>query len=105
MRAFTTPALAGALALTLATATTPAAASPHPWAAAWGTAAQSATPSTSWYGPNWSQEGFARQTLRQVIRVSTGGTSVRIKLSNVYGTAPLAVDGAAIAQAVDLNTL
>ncbi|WP_344577248.1 SGNH/GDSL hydrolase family protein [Nonomuraea roseoviolacea] len=101
MRNLTVPVLAAALALTLAAA--PAEAAPRRWAAAWGTAAQPATASTSWYGPNWSREGFARQgaeTLRQVVRVGTGGASVRVRLSNVYGTAPLAVDGAAIAPAL-----
>ncbi|NUW37922.1 SGNH/GDSL hydrolase family protein [Nonomuraea sp. SMC257] len=101
MRHLTVPALAAALALTMAV--TPAEAAPRRWAAAWGTAAQPATASTSWYGPNWSREGFARQgpeTLRQIVRVSTGGTSVRVRLSNVYGTAPLPVDGAAIAAAL-----
>ncbi|MFG6196834.1 SGNH/GDSL hydrolase family protein [Nonomuraea sp. JJY05] len=101
MRNLTVPALAAALALTMAV--TPAQAADQRWAAAWGSAAQPATASTPWYGTNWSQEGFARQTpetLRQVVRVSTGGTSVRVKLSNVYGTAPLTVDGAAIAGAL-----
>ncbi|MGW5683009.1 hypothetical protein [Nonomuraea sp. NPDC003754] len=111
MRTVTIPVLAGALtgALALALAATPAvttpamagpaAATPRPWAVTWGTAAQPATASTSWYGSNWSQEGFAGQTLRQVIRVSAGGTSVRVKLSNLYGTRPLTVDGAAITRA------
>ncbi|WP_431910509.1 SGNH/GDSL hydrolase family protein [Nonomuraea jabiensis] len=101
MRNLTIPALAAALVLTMAV--TPAEAADRRWAATWGNAAQPATPGTPWYGTNWSQEGFARQTpetLRQVVRVSTGGTSVRVKLSNAYGTAPLTVDGAAVAGAL-----
>ncbi|MEV0203052.1 SGNH/GDSL hydrolase family protein [Nonomuraea sp. NPDC050691] len=101
MRNLTIPALAAALALNMTV--TPAEAAPRRWAAAWGSAAQPATPSTPWYGVNWSEEGFARQapeTLRQVVRVTTGGPSVRVRLSNVHGTAPLAVDGAAIAGAL-----
>ncbi|MGO4429991.1 SGNH/GDSL hydrolase family protein, partial [Streptomyces sp. MCAF7] len=42
-------------------------------------------PSAS-FAPNWSQEGFANQTVRQVVRVTAGGEAVRIRLSNVYGT-------------------
>jgi lysophospholipase L1-like esterase len=39
-------------------------------------------------------DGFSNQTVRQVVRVSDGGPSVRIRLSNVYGTALLRVSGA-----------
>jgi lysophospholipase L1-like esterase len=48
------------------------------------------------FGPNWSTEGFADQTVRQVVRISQGGPAVRIHLTNVYGSAPLAVTGATI---------
>ncbi|GAB3507125.1 SGNH/GDSL hydrolase family protein [Amycolatopsis cihanbeyliensis] len=48
--------------------------------------------------PNWSLEGFENQTVRQVVRVSHGGAAVRIRLSNVYGHAPLTVTGATIAR-------
>jgi lysophospholipase L1-like esterase len=51
------------------------------------------------FTPNWSQEGFADQTVRQVIRISQGGPAVRVRLTNVYGTAPLAVAGATIGRA------
>ncbi|WP_433477311.1 GDSL-type esterase/lipase family protein [Spirillospora sp. CA-142024] len=47
-------------------------------------------------GPNWSTEGFRNHSLRQVIRMSAGGTRVRIRLSNLYGTKPLKVAGATI---------
>ncbi|AXK35680.1 SGNH/GDSL hydrolase family protein [Streptomyces armeniacus] len=46
--------------------------------------------------PNWSQQGFARQTLRQVVRVSNGGTGARFELSNRYGTSALNVAGATV---------
>ena len=51
-------------------------------------------------GPNWS-DGFADQTVRQVIRVSRGGSRVRVRLSNLYGTKPLQVTGATIARTRD----
>lgn len=53
---------------------------------------------TEVFGKNWSGGGFARQTVRQVVRLSTGGEQVRITLSNRYGTAPLKVAGATVAR-------
>jgi lysophospholipase L1-like esterase len=44
-------------------------------------------------------DGFTDQTVRQVVRISDGGPSVRIRLSNAYGTAPLHVTGATVARA------
>ncbi|MEU5881027.1 SGNH/GDSL hydrolase family protein [Spirillospora sp. NPDC047279] len=67
-----------------------------PWTGAWGTAMQRPVAGDEDSGPNWSAEGFAGHTVRQVVRVSAGGTSVRIRLSNVYGTRPLRVTGATI---------
>ncbi|MFH9425864.1 SGNH/GDSL hydrolase family protein [Streptomyces sp. NPDC017529] len=49
--------------------------------------------------PNWSTQGFAHQTVRQVVRVSTGGAEARIELSNRYGRTPLTVTGATLARA------
>ena len=60
------------------------------------------TPPTQ--GPNWS-DGFANQTVRQVIRVSSGGSQVRVRLSNLYGTKPLQVTGATIARTRDGATV
>jgi lysophospholipase L1-like esterase len=95
------PAAVLALSATAAPAAPAAAPAAPAWTTTWGTAAQWPTPSTSYYGPNWSQEGFANQTLRQIVRVSTGGTAVRIKLSNVYGKTPLTIDAAAAAKALE----
>ncbi|MEV5595818.1 SGNH/GDSL hydrolase family protein [Streptomyces sp. NPDC052496] len=49
--------------------------------------------------PDWSRQGFTDQTVRQVVRVSTGGTRARIELSNRYGRTPLTVTGATVARA------
>ncbi|MEW2570033.1 SGNH/GDSL hydrolase family protein [Streptomyces sp. NPDC047070] len=62
---------------------------------AWTASPQS--PSTG-FTPNWSQEGFWRQSLRQVVRLSAGGDRVRIRLSNAYGTSPLRIAGATLAR-------
>jgi lysophospholipase L1-like esterase len=40
---------------------------------------------------------FNNQTLRQIVRVSIGGSDVRAVLSNVFGTAPLQIGAASIA--------
>ncbi|GAB3832503.1 hypothetical protein GCM10027610_024760 [Dactylosporangium cerinum] len=50
-------------------------------------------------GPGWFLDGFANQSVRQVVRVSTGGSRVRIRLSNRFGVEPLHVAGATIAKA------
>lgn len=42
---------------------------------------------------------FQNQTIRQRMRVSVGGTSVKVRVSNVFGTAPLVLDAVRIARA------
>ncbi len=41
---------------------------------------------------------FDNQTLRQIVRTTIGGTQVRIRVSNEYGTAPLTIGAASIAR-------
>lgn len=67
---------------------------PEPWSAAWTTAPQ--RPGAG-FGPNWSEAGFADQTLRQTVRLSIGGDTLRIRLSNRFGTTPLKVAGLTVA--------
>ncbi len=83
-------AAAAALAATLAPYPI-ARASAHPaarWSATWASAMQPPVAGRDTTGPNWS-DGFSDQTVRQVIRVSTGGSQCRVRLSNLYGTKPL----------------
>jgi len=83
------PTLIAAFALA-AGAVVPAQATAHtPWSAAWTAAMQRPTPGDG----NWSVTGFDHQTIRQTIRLSTGGQSLRIRLSNQYGTKPLQITG------------
>lgn len=56
---------------------------------------------TAGFESNWSLEGFADQTVRQVVRVSAGGAAARVRLSNAYGATPLTVAGATIARAAE----
>ncbi|MET9297567.1 SGNH/GDSL hydrolase family protein [Streptomyces sp. NPDC003077] len=65
------------------------------WNAGWSAAVQ--RPSSGFH-KNWAEEGFADQTVRQVVRVTGTGGAARVKLSNRYGTAPLEVTGAALAR-------
>nr|WP_068092160.1 SGNH/GDSL hydrolase family protein [Novosphingobium rosa] len=65
------------------------------WVAGW--ASSQMTPS----GDNALPAGsFGGASLRQIIRPSIGGTGLRIRLSNAFGTAPLRIDGATLARAV-----
>ena len=43
-------------------------------------------------------------TLRQLIRLSIGGSPVRVRLSNAMGTSPLAISGVSIAHALSRNS-
>ncbi|TDC40078.1 SGNH/GDSL hydrolase family protein [Micromonospora sp. 15K316] len=44
-----------------------------------------------------SATGFTDTTLRQVAHLSIGGDSIRVRLSNVYGTTPLAIAAVTVA--------
>jgi lysophospholipase L1-like esterase len=43
------------------------------------------------FTPNWSREGFWRQSLRQAVRLTAGGGRVRVRFSNAYGTSPVRI--------------
>jgi lysophospholipase L1-like esterase len=57
-----------------------------------------------WYAspvPNGKPEAKVdNQTLRQIVRVSSGASTVRIRLSNAYGTEPLHIDAVSVARRV-----
>lgn len=74
-----------ALLLLAAHAIPVAAAAPGPWVATWMAA------------PDSSGAPLPPGTIRQVVRTSAGGTRVRIRLSNLFGAAPLAIGGARLA--------
>ena len=48
-------------------------------------------------GPIPATPSFQNQTLRQILRLSAGGSAVRVRLSNAYGATPLAIGGARLA--------
>jgi lysophospholipase L1-like esterase len=63
----------------------PHTAQPH-WVAAWGAP------------PDQAGEALAPQTVRQVIRVSLGGSAVRLRFSNLYGDGPVILDQVRVAR-------
>ncbi|MCJ2183711.1 SGNH/GDSL hydrolase family protein, partial [Novosphingobium sp. 1949] len=65
-----------------------------PWVAAWGASQMIAD------GDNALPEAARHDvTLRQVLRPSIGGTALRVRFSNVFGTAPLRIDAVSLALA------
>jgi lysophospholipase L1-like esterase len=48
-------------------------------------------------GPNWSTNGFVDQTIRQTVRPTLPGESVRITMTNLFGDRPLRIAAATIA--------
>lgn len=87
--------IATAAALIAALTTTPAPAGC--WTAAWATAVQQ--PSADVWYPTWAEKGFANHSVRQVVRVTAGGSTIRIRLSNAYGSTPLRLTGASVGRA------
>ena len=85
--------LAGCAALPFGAASQPPAG--ERWVASWGSAqlvpeGQNELPAAQWQDAS----------LRQVVRVSLAGRQLRVKLSNVFGTAPLVIDAGSVARAV-----
>ncbi|HEV2578590.1 MAG TPA: SGNH/GDSL hydrolase family protein [Acidobacteriaceae bacterium] len=67
---------------------------PH-WIATWGTSQVGPEPSQA----QLTDAQLTDTTVRQIVRVSVGGTTVRVQLSNAFGTRPLRVDAVHVAQA------
>ncbi|UNS95139.1 GDSL-type esterase/lipase family protein [Streptomyces tubbatahanensis] len=63
------------------------------WVRSWGASPQAPDNSVS------ALDAFENATLRQLVRISGGGQRMRIRLSNEYGTAPLAIGAARVARA------
>ena len=76
------------IALVAVSMTMPATAAER-WAASWASAQMSVTPSVPIP---------ADVTIRQTVRLSIGGKTLRVRISNLFGTAPLRIDAARIAK-------
>ena len=83
--------LAGAVALAGCTTSSMSAGAPSSsWVAAWGA---SPTP------PMPDSKSFENQTVRQIVRVSTAGQQLRVRLTNEYGEAPLEIGAVTVSLA------
>lgn len=67
---------------------------PH-WIATWGTSQVGPEPSQ----PQLTDAQLTDVTVRQIVHVSVGGTTLRVHLSNAFGTRPLRVDAVHVARA------
>ncbi|MGB9146831.1 MAG: SGNH/GDSL hydrolase family protein [Acidobacteriaceae bacterium] len=68
------------------------------WAASW-----TASPMTSSEWQEQSYTEFRDVTLRQIVHLSSGGSYVRVRFSNVFGDGPLWITSAHIARAVSAS--
>src|SRR5690606_19751366 len=68
---------------------------PSNWVSSWVSAQQVPEPRNA-----LPPEDLENATLRQVIRPSLGGSRLRLRVSNVYGTTPLTLDNIQMARAV-----
>src|SRR5258708_1013486 len=69
----------------------------------WGTATASASTPPAWVG-TWaaaqvapattgqSHAGFRNETVRDIVRTSVGGSEIRLRISNVFGSKPLTIN-------------
>jgi lysophospholipase L1-like esterase len=64
------------------------------WQGSWGAAP---LPANVALGPLPATPSFNHQTIRQVVRLSAGGSRVRVRLTNEYGTKPLVIGKASVA--------
>lgn len=108
--------LGGAVLVTGAAAGTTAAASPGPAAAARAPAVRT----TAWHGPDRGAPGwvaswaaspmagstsFSDQTVRNIIFTSVGGSALRVRLSNTFGSSPLHVGAVSVGVVLDGSQL
>lgn len=86
----------GFLACLLLSIPTLAMAARNTWIASWATSPEWADPD-----PNLPLLNIERQTVRERVRLSIGGTRIIIRLSNEYGTTPLQIESTTVAAPID----
>lgn len=95
--------LAGLLAAGLAAPSSPEAAEREAlyalpqWVTTWSAAPQQPVDPITAGAPSDTPRSFNGQTIRQVIRISAGGRSFRVRLTNEYGAAPLLIGAVRVA--------
>ena len=76
------------------------AASTNAWIATWATSPQSGTPD-----PREPLLNIDNQTVRERVRVSIGGSQIRLRFSNEFGSSPLLIGAATVAIPKDASTI
>ena len=76
------------------------AASPNAWIATWATSPQSGTPD-----PREPLLNIDNQTVRERVRASIGGSQIRLRFSNEFGSSPLLIGAATVAIPKDASTI
>ncbi|MFC5440908.1 GDSL-type esterase/lipase family protein [Rhodanobacter ginsenosidimutans] len=71
------------------------------WVETWGQAMVSHVQPSPGHEGIYAAPHLRDATVRQIVRVSVGGQRVRVRLSNVYGSAPLTITAASVAPAAD----
>lgn len=66
------------------------------WVGSWGASPLPPNPAA---GPFPATPSFDNRTIRQIVRLSVGGERLRLRLTNEYGTAPLAIGAVRVALA------
>ncbi len=72
----------------------------HPWVAVWGSSQMMAEADNA-----LPADALDDATLRQVVRVTAAGDRIRVRLSNAFGSAPLQIASAAVAQPSSGSTI
>ena len=72
------------------------------WVQTWGAAPLPPSPAM---GPFPATPAFVDQTIRQTLRVSVGGSRIRLRLTNEYGTKPLVIGAVRVALADDKGNI
>ena len=83
------------VAVILALAPLPAIAAPTYWVGSWAASQQLPEPRNA-----LAPADLHDATLRQIVRLSVGGSRIRLRLSNAFGTQPLVIDAVHVARAV-----
>jgi lysophospholipase L1-like esterase len=76
------------------------AASPNAWIATWATSPQSGTPN-----PREPLLNIDNQTVRERVRASIGGSQIRLRFSNEFGSSPLLIGAATVAIPTNASTV
>jgi len=88
-----------AAAISAASAKPAQTAEPEHWVSAWGSAQMVAEGNNALPADQW-----ADASLRQIVRISLPAKTLRVRVSNVFGTAPLRIDGGSVALARQLGS-